>query len=70
MCKRVGALRFRQVEFRLVALVNGQRYPLRLVSSNPTGYVLRVDFYVEHGESPATVPKLTSIAGASRLVDA
>ncbi len=55
----------RQVEFRMVALYKGSRIPVRLVSSNPTGYVLRVDVYVEHRDGSNKAPILTSVTGNS-----
>ena len=48
----------------MIALVNGSRIPIRLVSSNPTGYNLRVDFYVEHRDMVNKAPILKSVAGA------
>ena len=56
-------LAMRQVEFRMIALVGGTRIPIRLVSSNPTGYNLRVDFYVEHRDTINKAPILKSVAG-------
>jgi hypothetical protein len=47
----------------MVALYKGNRIPIRLVSSNPTGYVLRVDFYVEHRDGSNRAPTLASVAG-------
>ena len=52
-----------QVEFRMVTLHHGNRIPIRLIASNPTGYVLRVDMYVENRDASNDAPILTSVMG-------
>jgi acetyl-CoA carboxylase / biotin carboxylase 1 len=64
--ERLRRLRVSQVEFRLIAIVKEQRLPVRLVATNPTGYVLRVDSYVEHRDASNSVPKFISIAVPAR----
>lgn len=46
---RLRSLRVSQVEFKVAAqfTATSPRVPVRLISSNPTGYVLRVDCYAE-----------------------
>jgi acetyl-CoA carboxylase carboxyltransferase component/biotin carboxyl carrier protein len=61
--ERLRRLRVSQVEFRITvsASPGTPPLPLRLVSSNPTGYVLRVDSYVETrlGEGGGYTPRRT-----------
>ena len=52
----------------MIALVGGSRVPIRLVSSNPTGYNLRVDFFVEHKDVANKAPILKSVAGQFPLL--
>ncbi|RYG43282.1 hypothetical protein EON68_00650, partial [archaeon] len=65
--ERLRRLRVSQVEFKIrVAGPNGTHpIPLRLVSSNPTGYVLRVDTYVEAKSEDAADARVTSAGGIS-----
>jgi acetyl-CoA carboxylase carboxyltransferase component len=49
---RLRRLRVSQVEFRVVlSAPNGTIVPVRLISANPTGYVLRVDTYIEQRDA-------------------
>ena len=60
---RLRRLRVNQVEFRvlLASRPGAQPVPIRLVSSNPTGYVLRVDTYVEARNESTGEPFFTAI---------
>jgi acetyl-CoA carboxylase carboxyltransferase component/biotin carboxyl carrier protein len=64
--ERLRRLRVGQVEFRITVSADGghSTIPLRLVSSNPTGYVLRVDTYVEARPAALLGPAGGSAAGA------
>ncbi len=52
-----------------MALVNGVRIPIRLISSNPTGYVLRIDVYAEQRDASNMVPTLTSVTGKEETMN-
>lgn len=73
---RLRRLRVSQVEFRVTLQLpqGGPLVPVRLISSNPTGYVLRVDTYVESrraGSSGAVFCTLTPAAsGPSGMAEA
>ncbi|TMW67475.1 hypothetical protein Poli38472_011095 [Pythium oligandrum] len=62
---RLEQLRVSQVELKINARFNNEAssIPVRLVASNPTGYVLRVEAYVEAGSH--TGPIFTSIGDES-----
>lgn len=64
---RLRRLRVSQVEFKInvQSTPASPVIPLRLISSNPTGYVLRVDTYVESRDEVSGVPIFTSIAPAA-----
>lgn len=64
---RLRRLRVSQVEFKInvQATPTSHVIPIRLVSSNPTGYVLRVDTYVEARDEMTGQPIFTSIAPAA-----
>lgn len=65
---RLRTLRVSQVEFKIIVQApsqNAQPIAIRLISSNPTGYVLRVDTYVESRDESQGVPIFTSIAPAA-----